>query len=44
MPKCVILGFPSPICEEEGWDVEIVYRFQTIEQSNYKEQISSTED
>jgi hypothetical protein len=36
MPKCVTLGFPSPIHEEEGWDAEIVYQFQTIEQSILK--------
>ena len=44
MPKCVTLGFPSIFREEERWDIEIVRRFKTIEQSDYKEQVSSTKD
>jgi hypothetical protein len=35
MPKCVTLGFSSPFPEEERWDIEIVHRFQTVEQSDY---------
>jgi hypothetical protein len=36
MHKCVTLGCPGPIHEEDGWDVEIMYRFQKVEQSDYK--------
>jgi hypothetical protein len=34
MTKCVTLGSPDPIHEEEGWDVEIVHRFQIVKQSD----------
>ena len=33
-PKCVTLVCPGPVHEEEGWDIEIVHRFQTVEQSD----------
>jgi hypothetical protein len=29
------LGFPSLIREEERWNIDIVHRFKTIEQSDY---------
>jgi hypothetical protein len=35
MPKCVTLGCPGPIREEERWDIEIEHRFQIVEQSDY---------
>jgi hypothetical protein len=44
MPECVTLGCPNIFHEEERWDIEIVHRFQTVEQSDYKEQVSSTQD
>jgi hypothetical protein len=44
MPKCVTLGCPIPVCEEEGWDVEIMHRFQIVEQSDCKEQVSFSKD
>ena len=44
MPKCVTLGCPSLVHEEERKDIEIMHRFQIVEQSEYKEQVSLTED
>jgi hypothetical protein len=44
MPKCVTFGCPSLVHEKEIRDIEIVHRFQTIQQSDYKEQVSSTKD
>jgi hypothetical protein len=36
MPKCVTLGLPIPVREEEGWDMlRFCIDFQTIEQSDY---------
>jgi hypothetical protein len=44
MPKCVTLGCPSIVREKEIWENEIVHRFHIVEQSDYKEQVSSTKD
>jgi hypothetical protein len=40
IPKCVILGCASFICEEEGWYIETLYRIQEVEQGNIEEQVS----
>jgi hypothetical protein len=24
-PKCVTLGFPSALCEKEGWNLKVVH-------------------
>ena len=44
MPKCVTLGCPSIVREEEGWYVETLYQLQAVEQGNDKEQVSFAKD
>jgi hypothetical protein len=44
MPKCVTLRCPNIVHEEEIWDIEIVHRFQTVDESDYKEQVSFAKD
>jgi len=41
---CLAMECPSRICEEEGWNLAIVYRLQRVEQDHHEKQLPFTLD